>query len=41
MPIFDVRNLPLSQYLGSVNNNVDENSICGVHKTEEWKNRAS
>ena len=35
VPIFGVRNLPLNQYLGFMNNYIGENSIFGVHKCEE------
>ena len=39
MPIFGVRNFTLNQYLGSVNYNMDKNSIFWVHKSEKRKNR--
>ena len=39
MPIFRVRNFTLNQYLGSVNYNMDKNSIFWVHKSEKRKNR--
>ena len=39
MPIFGVRKFTLNLYLGSVNDNMDTNSIFGVHKSEERKNR--
>ena len=39
MPIFGVRNFTLNQYLGSVNYNMDKNSIFWVHKSEKSKNR--
>ena len=39
MPIFGVRKFTLNQYLGSVNDIMDKNSIFGVHKSEERKNR--
>ena len=39
MPIFGVRKFTLNQYLGSVNYNMDTNSIFGVHKSEERKDR--
>ena len=35
MPIFGVRNLTLNQYMGSVNYNMDKNSIFWVHKSEK------
>ena len=38
MPIFGVQKFMLNQYLGSVNCNMDKNSIFGVHKFEERKN---
>ena len=39
MPIFGVRKFTLNQYLGSVNYNMDRQSIFGVHKSEERKDR--
>ena len=39
MPIFRVPNFTLNQYLGSVNYNMDKNSIFWVHKSEKRKNR--
>ena len=39
LPIFGVRNFTLNQYLGSVNYNMDKNSIFCVHKSEKRKNR--
>ena len=33
MPIFGVRNFTLNQYLGYVNNNMDNNLIFWVHKS--------
>ena len=39
MPIFGVRKCILNQYLWSVNYNMDRNSIFGVHKSEERKDR--
>ena len=36
-PIFRVRDLTLNQYLGSVNSNIDNNSIYGVCKSVERK----
>ena len=39
VPIFGVRKFTLNQYLGSVNDNMHKNSIFGVHKSEERKNR--
>ena len=39
VPIFGVQKFTLNQYLGSVNDNMDTNSIFGVHKSEERKNR--
>ena len=38
VPTFGVRKFTLNQYLGSVNDNMDKNSIFGVHKSEERKN---
>ena len=35
VPIFGVRKFTLSQYLGSVNYNMDKNSIFGVHNSED------
>ena len=41
MPIFGASNLALNQYLESVNDRKDANSIIGVFKSqEERKNRA-
>ena len=37
MPISGFRNLMLNQYLGSLNSNIEKNSIFGVHKCEERK----
>ena len=37
--IFGVRKFTLNQYLGSVNYSMDKNSIFGVHKSEERRNR--
>ena len=37
MPIFGVRNFTLNQYLGSVNYNMDKNSIFRVHKSEKGR----
>ena len=37
MPIFVVRNFTLHQYLGSVNYNINENSIFWVHKSEKGR----
>ena len=39
MLIFGVRNFTLNQYLGSVNYNMDKDSIFGVLKSEKRKNR--
>ena len=39
VPIFGVPKFMLNQYLGSVNYNMDQNSIFGVHKSEDRKNR--
>ena len=39
MSIFGIRNVMLHQYLGSLNYNMDKNSIFGVHESEERKNR--
>ena len=39
MPIFGVRNFTLNQHLGSVNYNMDKNSIFWVHGSEKRKNR--
>ena len=38
VPIFGVRKFTLNQYLGSVNYNMDKNSIFWVHKSEKRKN---
>ena len=37
MPIFLVQNFTLNQYLGSVNYNMDKNSIFWVHKSEKGR----
>ena len=37
MPIFGVRNITLNQYLGSLNYNMDKNSILWVHKSEKGR----
>ena len=37
--LFGVQKFTLNQYLGSVNYKMDKNSIFGVHKSEERKNR--
>ena len=39
MPILGVPKFMLNQYLGSVNYNMDQNSMFGVHKSEDSKNR--
>ena len=39
VPIFGVPKFMLNQYLGSVNYNMDKNSLFGVYKSEGRKNR--
>ena len=39
MPILEVQNFTLNQYLGSVNYNMDKNSIFWVDKSARRKNR--
>ena len=39
MPIFGVQKFNVSQYLGSVNYNMEKNSIFWVHKSEARENR--
>ena len=39
MPIFGVQKFTLIQYLGSVNDNMHKNSLFGVHKSEDRKDR--
>ena len=41
VPIFGIRKFTLNQYVGSVDYNMDKNSIFWIHKSEERKNRGN